>query len=84
METPFAKVVNDFPFIDFKKNKKILSSASGVGDLYKVAMLLTNCRVCCKGSQGGTGIFGLCAPELSHYLRGGVSNTTTVPHITFM
>ena len=79
VENFFGKVINDFPFIDFTRNKKILGNKSPVGDLYKVAVLLTNFKVCCQGSQAGGGIFGVSPPELDHYIHGGVSSTTSLP-----
>ena len=79
VENFFGEVVSDWPFVDFTRNKKILQSACGVGNIYKVATLLTNFRICCRGSQMGGGIFGISAPELDHYISGGVSSTTSLP-----
>ena len=79
VENYFAKVYNDWPFISFKKNLKVLSCPCGVGNIYKVAVLLTNFKVCCQGSQVGGGIFGLSAPELSVYILGGVQSNCHLP-----
>lgn len=79
VENFFGKVVNDWPFIDFTRNKKILSSPCGVGNLYKAAVLLTNFKICCQGSQSGGGIFGISSPELRDYIMGGVSSTSSLP-----
>lgn len=79
VENFFAKVFNDFPFVSFTKNKKILSCPCGVGNLYRAAVLLTNFKVCCKGSQAGGGIFGLSSPELHDYISGVVTSTSSLP-----
>ncbi|KAH7968148.1 hypothetical protein HPB52_006075 [Rhipicephalus sanguineus] len=61
----FGKVIAEFAFVDFKKNQKIL--LQNVGQMYRVATLLTNCHTCLYGSQTGM-YFGLCAPLLEDYL----------------
>ncbi|GLH02445.1 uncharacterized protein GBIM_08458 [Gryllus bimaculatus] len=48
VEWGFAKVVNEFAFIDFKKNQKLL--LQDVGSMYKIAVL-SNCHTCLYGSQ---------------------------------
>ncbi|XP_049272389.1 uncharacterized protein LOC119395831 [Rhipicephalus sanguineus] len=65
VEWGFGKVVAEFAFVDFKKNQKIL--LQNVGQMYRVATLLTNCHACLYGSQTGM-YFGLCAPLLEDYL----------------
>ncbi|KAK7792060.1 hypothetical protein R5R35_007095 [Gryllus longicercus] len=50
-EWGFAKVVNDFAFIDFKKNLKLL--LKDVRSVYKTAVLLSNCHFYLYGSQVG-------------------------------
>ncbi|KAH7955737.1 hypothetical protein HPB52_003420 [Rhipicephalus sanguineus] len=65
VEWGFGKVIAEFAFVDFKKNQKIL--LQNVGQMYRVATLLTNCHTCLYGSQTGM-YFGLCAPLLEDYL----------------
>ena len=81
VEHNFGGVHNNFPFVSFKYNKQILKSKCGVGNLYKVATLLHNFKICCRGSQGGGGVFGVLAPSLSDYINGGVQ-TNDVPNIS--
>lgn len=85
VENLFGDVVKDWQFIDFKRNKKVLSCPCGVGNLYKVAMLLNNFRTCCRGSQSGGGIFGLSPPSLGDYIAGVVGDSpSVVPNITMI
>lgn len=65
VEWGFGKVIAEFAFVDFRKNQKIL--LQNVGQMYRVATLLTNCHTCLYGSQTGM-YFGLCAPLLEDYL----------------
>ncbi|KAK7864355.1 hypothetical protein R5R35_007921 [Gryllus longicercus] len=66
VEWGFAKVVNDFAFIDFKKNQKLL--LQDVGSMYKTAVLLSNCHTCLYGSQVGS-FFNTQPPSLEEYLN---------------
>jgi DDE superfamily endonuclease len=65
VEWCFGKVLSLFPFVDFKKNLKIYLQP--VGNIYRVAVLLTNMHTCVNGSVT-TSFFGLQAPELEFYL----------------
>jgi hypothetical protein len=49
VEWAFGKIVNEFAFLDFKKNQKLL--LQDLGKMYKVGALLTNCHTCIYGSQ---------------------------------
>ena len=81
-ENNFSGVHNNFPFISFKYNKQVLRSKCGVGNLYKVATLFHNFKICCRGNQCGGGIFGISAPSLEDYINGGVRpNTNRVPNV---
>jgi hypothetical protein len=75
VENNFAETQNVFPYISFKRNKKILSSKCGVGNVYKLALLLKNFRSCLRGSQTGQGFFGISPPSLNDYITGRFSST---------
>ena len=62
----FQKVLQQFAFLDFKKNLKILLQA--VGRLYVVGVLLTNCHTCLYGSQTSR-MFDLSPPSLEKDLQ---------------
>ena len=49
VEWSFGKIVNLFPFVDFKKNLKL--GLQPIGKYFLVATVLTNCHTCCYGSQ---------------------------------
>lgn len=65
VEWGYAKVIQLFPFLDFKKNIKIYKQQ--VGNYYKVGTLLTNCHTCLYGSQVSE-YFECDPPELEVYL----------------
>lgn len=65
VEWGFGKVVNEFAFLDFKKNQKLLRQQ--VGEMYKAAVILTNCHTCMYGSQVSM-YFDLEPPHLQTYL----------------
>lgn len=64
-EWGFSKILQLFPFVDFKKNLKIYKQE--VGNFYKVAVILTNCHTCLYGSQVGS-YFEIEPPLLEEYL----------------
>lgn len=66
VEWGFGKVVNEFAFLDFKKNQKLLRQQ--VGEMYKAAVILTNCHTCMYGSQVSM-YFDLNPPSLHAYLK---------------
>lgn len=66
VEWGFGKVVQLFPFVDFKKNLKLLNQQ--VPNYYKVSVILTNCHTCLYGSQVSS-YFQCDPPELEDYLR---------------
>ena len=50
VELSFGKVIRLLPpFVDFKKNQKLLLQP--VGKYYLVATVFANCHTCCYGSQ---------------------------------
>ena len=52
VEWAFGKIINNFAFLDLKKNQKILLQP--VGKFYIVVALLTNCHTClypCQTSE---------------------------------
>lgn len=66
IEWGFAKIIQLFPFVDFKKNLKVRKEQ--VPKFYKVATILTNCHTCLYGSQVCQ-YFELEPPTLQEYLN---------------
>ena len=66
VELSFGKIVNLFPFVDFKKNLKLLLQP--VGKYYLVATVLTNCHTCLYKSQVNV-IFKSDPPTIEEYLN---------------
>lgn len=60
VEWGFAKILQLFPFLDFKKNLK-------VADYYKIGVILTNCHTCLYGGQVSE-YFDCEPPQLEAYL----------------
>ena len=48
VEWTFGKIIQQFAYLDFKKNQKVLLQP--VGKYYMVGTLLTNCHTCLYGS----------------------------------
>ena len=65
VEWTFGKILQQFAYLDFKKNHKVLLQP--VGKYYLVGALLTNCHTCCYGSQTST-FFNVPPPSLESYL----------------
>ncbi|KAK3715350.1 hypothetical protein QZH41_010172 [Actinostola sp. cb2023] len=65
VEWGFGKICQNFAFLDFKKNLKVLLQP--VGKYYLVASFLTNCHTCLYGSQTST-YFNIVPPSLETYL----------------
>jgi hypothetical protein len=65
VEYGFGKIVQNFAFLDFKKNQKLLLQP--LKEYYIVAALLTNCHTCLYGSQIST-YFETDPPTLDEYL----------------
>lgn len=65
VEWGFGKIIQNFAFLDFKKNLKILMQP--VAKYYLVATILTNCHTCLYGSLTGS-YFELDPPDLETYL----------------
>ena len=65
VEWSFGKIIQQFAFLDFRKNLKILLQP--VGKYYTVGALLTNCHTCLYGSQTSN-FFDLSPPALEIYL----------------
>lgn len=59
-----AQVVDEFPFVDFKKNLKLYLQP--IGDIFEVAVLLANAHTCLYGSQTSLK-FQLSPPKLEEY-----------------
>ncbi|XP_060517748.1 uncharacterized protein LOC132696755 [Cylas formicarius] len=64
VEWGFQEVIAIFPFVDFRKNRKL--SMQDLNSLYKVATLLTNCHTCLYGSRTST-YFRTTPPTLNEY-----------------
>ena len=65
IEHTFAKPIQLFSFLDFKKNLKLFLSP--IAKLYSVGVILTNCHTCFNGSQVSQ-YFELDPPSLDEYL----------------
>jgi hypothetical protein len=65
VEWQFMKILQNFAFLDFKKNLKLFLQP--VAKYYIVAALLTNCHTCLYGSVTGQ-YFGMNPPSLVEYL----------------
>lgn len=66
VEWLFGDIINDFKFLDFKKNLKI--GMSSVGKMYLVGALLHNAITCLYGNKTCK-FFGLDPPSLQYYFR---------------
>lgn len=66
VEWAFGKVTQQFAFLDFAKNQKLLLQP--VGAFYTVGVLLTNCHTCLYGSQTSE-FFEVDPPALETYLQ---------------
>ena len=66
VEWIFGDIINNFKFLDFKKNLKL--SLSAVGKMYATFALLDNARVCCYGSTTSD-YFDVSPPEIGDYFR---------------
>lgn len=64
VEWGFAKVIQQFAFVDFKKNQKLLMQ--DLDAFYKVAVLLTNAHTCLYGSQTAD-YFNVLPPNMEQY-----------------
>lgn len=65
VEWGFGKLTQNFAFLDFKNNQKVLLQP--VGKYYIVGAILINCHTCLYGSVTGT-YFNLQPPTLETYL----------------
>jgi hypothetical protein len=66
VEWQFSKILQQFAFLDFKKNLKVFLQP--VGKLYLVGGILVNCHTCLYGSQTSQ-YFNVDPPELEVYLE---------------
>lgn len=66
VEWGFAKLIQLFPFLDFKKNLKVYKQE--IGNYYKVGAILTNCHTCLYGGQVSE-YFECEPPSLDDYLN---------------
>ncbi|GAU88330.1 hypothetical protein RvY_01046 [Ramazzottius varieornatus] len=67
VEWGFGEVIQQFAFLDYSKNLKILWQP--VGTLYTIGTLLTNCRVCLGHAGKVSDFFGVAPPSLEQYLK---------------
>lgn len=65
VEWGFGKICQNFAYLDFKKNLKVLLQP--VGKYYLVATILINCHTCLYGSQTSS-FFELEPPTIETYL----------------
>lgn len=66
VEWGYGKIVQNFAFMDFSKNLKVLLQP--VGKMYIVSALLSNCHTCLYGSLTSQ-YFNVQPPDLESYLR---------------
>ena len=66
VEWLFGDIINNFKFLDFKKNLKI--GMSSVGKMYLVCALFHNAITCLYGNNTSQ-FFGLNPPSLEDYFR---------------
>jgi len=67
VEWAFGRVLQQFAFVDYKKNLKLWLQC--VGDYYKVAVLLANCLTCMRGFNETSEYFQCKPPTLEQYLK---------------
>ncbi|KAJ8914941.1 hypothetical protein NQ315_002464 [Exocentrus adspersus] len=65
VECGFGKVLSEFAFLDFKKNKKLL--LQDINEMYTTGTIFTNCHTCLYGSQTSH-YFNMVPPQLEQYL----------------
>ena len=65
VEWTFGKVIQQFAYLDFRKNQKVLLQP--IGKYYMVGTLLNYCHTCLYGSQTTT-FSGVPQPTLEVYL----------------
>lgn len=66
VEWSFGKIVQEFAFLDFKKNLKLYLQPIGL--YYKICAMLINCHSCLYGSQTQDH-FNCAPPILEYYLE---------------
>ena len=66
VEWIFGEIINDFKFLDFKKNLKI--GMSSVGKMYNICALLHSAITCLYENKTSE-FFGLEPPTLHSYFR---------------
>lgn len=66
VEYGFGKIIQQFAFVDFKKNQKLYMQH--IKEQYIVAAILTNCHTCLRGSQVSRK-FSCNPPDLESYLN---------------
>ena len=69
VEWGFGKMVQLWPFLDYRKKHKVLLSP--VGRLFAVGNILTNMHTCLSGGNIVSERFGLAPPSLDAYMAGG-------------
>jgi hypothetical protein len=66
VEWMFGVLGEQWKFLDFKKNLKILLSP--IGKFYVIGGWLTNCLICTRGRSPATLKFGAELPSINEYL----------------
>ena len=66
IEWAFGKITNNFAYLDFKRNLRLLNQP--VGLYYTLGCFLSNCHTCYYGSETAD-YFGLSSPSIRDYLQ---------------
>ena len=66
VEWLFGDVVNQFKFVDFKKNLKV--ALSPIGKMYITSAVLNNALICMYGNNTST-FFGIDPPTVHEYFQ---------------
>lgn len=66
VEWGFEYIITNFAFVDFRKNQKLFLQP--IGQYYKVATLLSNCKTCLYGNQISD-YFRCDPPNLENYIN---------------
>lgn len=67
VEYGFGKIVQQFPYLDYKKSQKLYLSP--LKEMYYVGAFLINCQTCIRGHNQISEIFQSYVPTLAEYLR---------------
>ena len=67
VEWSFGQIINYWAYLDYKKEMQI--GKFPVGDMFRVATLLTNCITIYNGGNTNSDFFELAPPTIEDYLR---------------